>query len=70
MDYLRHLEEELGIRLELEPQAFDLLSMLQDIGLMFEARADSAQLSFKLELDPALVRYIKADAGKPASNPH
>jgi signal transduction histidine kinase/DNA-binding response OmpR family regulator len=51
-------------RLELEPEAFDLLLMLQDIGLMFEVRAESAQLSFKLELGPELVRYIKADVGK------
>ncbi|MCU7928074.1 MAG: response regulator [Candidatus Thiodiazotropha sp. (ex Dulcina madagascariensis)] len=51
-------------RMELEPEAFDLPLMLEDIGQMFEMRAEGAGLRFVLELDPALARFIKADAGK------
>ncbi|MCU7923324.1 MAG: PAS domain S-box protein [Candidatus Thiodiazotropha sp. (ex Dulcina madagascariensis)] len=51
-------------RFELEPEATDLPRMLQDIGGMFEVRADNARLSFELELDPALARYVKTDIGK------
>ncbi|MCU7928984.1 MAG: response regulator [Candidatus Thiodiazotropha sp. (ex Dulcina madagascariensis)] len=51
-------------RIELEPEAFDLPWMLQDIGRMFEMRAAKAELRFELELDPALARYVKTDAGK------
>ncbi len=51
-------------RVELEPADFDLPRMLQDIGLMFEGRAESAGLRFELELDPALAQYVKTDAGK------
>jgi len=49
---------------ELEPEAFDFPQMLQDIGRMFELRAESAGLSFALESDPALTRFIKTDVGK------
>ncbi|MES9900676.1 MAG: transporter substrate-binding domain-containing protein [Sedimenticola sp.] len=51
-------------RIEQELEVFDLPQMLQDIGRMFEVRAESAQLTFNLELDPELARYIKADIGK------
>ena len=51
-------------RVELEPEAFDLQFMLEDIGCMFEVRAEDADLHFTLETDPALNRTIKADAGK------
>ena len=51
-------------RLELEPEAFDLSRMLEDIGRMFEMRAESAGLRFDLELSPTLAQYIKADIGK------
>ena len=51
-------------RVELEPDAFDLPLMLEDIGRMFEVRAGNARLQFSLELDPALTQTIKADAGK------
>lgn len=44
--------------------AFDLLQMLEDIGRMFKVRAESAQLGFELELDPALARYVTTDIGK------
>ena len=51
-------------RVELEPQAFDLLRMLQDIGLMFEARAENAGLHFYLDLDSSLAQYITSDVNK------
>ncbi len=50
--------------MDLEPEAFDLPQLLQEIGNMFEMRAESRDLSFNLELDPNLARYIKADPGK------
>jgi len=49
---------------ELEPEVFDLPRMLEDIGRMFEMRAESAQLRFELELDPGLAQTIKSDIGK------
>ena len=51
-------------RIELAPETFDLQPMLEDIGRMFEVRAESAGLRFVLELDPGLTPYVKADAGK------
>lgn len=51
-------------RIELEPQAFELPKMLQDIGRMFEARAESAGLNFNLELAPSLAQYITSDISK------
>ncbi|MCU7904751.1 MAG: nitrate- and nitrite sensing domain-containing protein [Candidatus Thiodiazotropha sp. (ex Epidulcina cf. delphinae)] len=51
-------------RVELEPAAFDLPQMLEDIGRMFEVRAEDAGLRFAMELDPALTRQIKTDIGK------
>gem|GEM_PF-2031616 len=51
-------------RMELERSAFDLPQMMEEISRIFGVRAKSAGLRFQLELDPALVRYIKADIGK------
>ena len=51
-------------RVELEPEAFDLPALLEDIGHMFEARAESANLHFVLEIESSLSKHIKADAGK------
>ena len=51
-------------RIELEPQAFELPRVLQDIGLMFEARAENAGLHFYLDRDPALAKYITTDVSK------
>ncbi|MCU7904750.1 MAG: transporter substrate-binding protein [Candidatus Thiodiazotropha sp. (ex Epidulcina cf. delphinae)] len=51
-------------RMELEPVAFDLPGMLEDIGRMFEVRAKDAGLRFDLQFDPTLARFLKADAGK------
>jgi len=51
-------------RLELEPEVFDLPLMLKDISRMTALRTNTMDLSFKSELDPALVRFIKADSHK------
>lgn len=51
-------------RVELEPQPFELPRMLQDIGLMFKARAESAGLSFYLDRDSSLISYITSDVSK------
>ncbi|MET0117603.1 MAG: ATP-binding protein [Sedimenticola sp.] len=51
-------------RIELEPEAFDLPQMLEDIGRMFEARAVEAGLSFQQETEPELCQFIKSDPGK------
>ncbi|MEJ2693854.1 MAG: ATP-binding protein, partial [Candidatus Thiodiazotropha sp.] len=51
-------------RIELEPEVFDLPALLQDIGHMFEVRAESARLRFELEIEPQLAHFIKADPGK------
>jgi len=51
-------------RIELEPQAFELPRMLQDIGLMFEARAENAGLRFYLDRDSSLPPYITSDVSK------
>ncbi|MDH3972948.1 MAG: ATP-binding protein [Deltaproteobacteria bacterium] len=51
-------------RVELEESVFDLPRMLEDMGRMFEVRAESAGLRFDLEKSPNLPQFIKADAGK------
>ena len=51
-------------RLELEIQAFDLLKLIEDIGDMFSIRAQSKQLSFKVEIASNIQQYIKADSSK------
>lgn len=51
-------------RVELEPEAFDLPLMLEDIGHMFQQRTETAGLHFNLDLDPLMPRYIKTDVGK------
>ncbi|MEW7988228.1 MAG: ATP-binding protein [Candidatus Thiodiazotropha sp.] len=51
-------------RVELEPENFNLPLMLQDIGRMFEMRANNEDLRFNLEISPELTKFIKADAGK------
>ena len=51
-------------REELEPEAFDLSEMLEDVGNMFKLRATETGLHFELTLDSELPRYIKADLGK------
>ena len=51
-------------KVELEPEAFDLPSMLEDVGRMFMLRAEVAELEFDMDIDPGLPRYIKGDSGK------
>ncbi|MFC1673059.1 transporter substrate-binding domain-containing protein [Pseudomonadota bacterium] len=51
-------------RVELEPVAFDLLVMINDIGQMFQLRAEEKGLLLTLDVDPNLERYIEADDGK------
>ncbi len=51
-------------RVELELQAFELPRMLQDIGLMFEARAENAGLRFYLDRDASLAPHITSDVSK------
>jgi len=50
--------------IELEPEAFDLPEMMEDVRRMFDVRTESAQLNFEFEIDPNLCRFIKADLGK------
>lgn len=49
---------------ELEPGPFDLLALLDDLGQMFELRAEQAGLCFRLEIAPDLARSVDTDAGK------
>ncbi|MES9956409.1 MAG: transporter substrate-binding domain-containing protein [Sedimenticola sp.] len=51
-------------QIELQPEAIDLTRMLEDIGRMFEIRAENAHLRFDKVIDPELHRYIKVDLGK------
>jgi len=51
-------------RMALELEAFDLPRMLQDVGRMFEVRAENAGIEFNQEIDPALAHFINTDAGK------
>ena len=51
-------------KVELEPGAFDLPRMLEDVGRMFNLRAQVAGLDFDMNIDPGLSRYINCDSGK------
>lgn len=51
-------------RLELEKAPFNLSALLQDIGNVFEIRAESVSLGFIKELDPSLPEFVEGDAGK------
>jgi signal transduction histidine kinase/DNA-binding NarL/FixJ family response regulator len=51
-------------RTDLEPEAFDLSSLLQEIGDLFDVRAESEGLRFSQEQDPDMVSFVKTDAGK------
>ena len=51
-------------RVELEPAVFHLPSLLEDLGRIFELRAESAGLHFLLELETGLAEYVEADNGK------
>ena len=51
-------------RIELKQEAFDLVQMLKDIGLIMKSRAEGKGLRFDLELDAELSPYVQGDAGK------
>jgi PAS domain S-box-containing protein len=51
-------------RVELEPEAFDLPRLLEEIGRMFEMRAVDAGLEFELDLAPDIAQLVRGDAGK------
>jgi signal transduction histidine kinase/DNA-binding response OmpR family regulator len=51
-------------RMTLNPVAFDLPSLLQDLAGMFRLRAESKNLEFDVLLDGEDVRYLFADEGK------
>ena len=51
-------------RMELTQEVFDLRRLMEDIGRMFELRAQSADLDFALELDASVALHIEADSGK------
>jgi signal transduction histidine kinase/DNA-binding response OmpR family regulator len=51
-------------QLELENQAFDLLTLLEEINDMFTIHAADKQLNFRLEIAPDTPRYINADSSK------
>ena len=51
-------------RIELKEEAFDVVQMLKDIGLMVKSRAEGKGLQFDLELDAGLPPYLQGDAGK------
>ena len=51
-------------RLDLDVKPFDLLTMLEDAGKLIEQRAASNNLSFSLDLDPDMQRYVCGDGSK------
>jgi len=51
-------------KVELEPEPFDLVRNLQEIGEMIRSRAKGKGLSFSLELAADLRPYLRADLGK------
>ena len=51
-------------RIELHPEAFDLVRLLQDMAEMFRPRAQAKHLEFTLEPDANLMRYVRTDLGK------
>lgn len=51
-------------RFDLDVKAFDLQTMLEDAGRLTEQRALSNNLTFSLDLDPDMQRYVRGDGGK------
>jgi two-component system, sensor histidine kinase and response regulator len=51
-------------KLTLEPESTDLPALIEDIGRMFEIRAQSAGLRCQWELAPETARYVLVDADK------
>ena len=51
-------------RIELHPESFDLMQLLQDMAEMFRLRARAQSLEFILELGRDLKRHVRTDPGK------
>ena len=51
-------------QIELNPEAFNLVQMLEDVGLMIQSRAEGKGLQFHLEYDPDLAAWLQGDTGK------
>ncbi len=51
-------------RLELDNQVFDLVQLLNDVGVMINVRATKKQLNFHSEISPNIAQFISADRGK------
>ena len=51
-------------KIELEPAAFDLPRLLEEIGEMIRSRAGGKELLFTLEVMPDMTPCVNADAGK------
>jgi PAS domain S-box-containing protein len=51
-------------RLEVDIQPFNLVTFLNDIGVMINVRAATKQLDFRLELASDIAQFIKTDSGK------
>ena len=51
-------------RIVLSPDAFDLHALFQDLEVMFRQRTDSNQLSFSVELQDNIPRFVRGDEGK------
>ncbi|MEI6708794.1 MAG: MASE1 domain-containing protein [Methylococcales bacterium] len=49
---------------ELDNQAFDLLKLLQELGDLIRARAESQGLSFRVEIAEDIPQFIRSDSGK------
>ncbi|MDJ0817088.1 MAG: response regulator, partial [Desulfobacterales bacterium] len=51
-------------RIEVEKVPFDLVALLQEIGMMMRSRAGEKGLSFTLDAEAVRLPYLNADAGK------
>ena len=51
-------------RIEMKVEVFDLHLLLQGMSEMFSLRAKQKGLALRLECDPAVPRYVRADQGK------
>jgi signal transduction histidine kinase/DNA-binding NarL/FixJ family response regulator len=51
-------------KIDLEPEAFDLLNLLDDIGEMVRVRASAKGIEFSLLIEQDTARFVRADAGK------
>jgi signal transduction histidine kinase/CheY-like chemotaxis protein len=51
-------------RMQLDPAAFDLRQLLEDLTVMMEVRADAKGLRFLMEMAPGLPTHVVCDPGK------